>query len=106
MKQRRDVFFAIADENRRAILLLLAGQKQPLSIGTIAHDFNISRNGVAKHISVLKESGLVSTEFIGRENFVALEAQKLAEVQQWVSVFEAFWHEKLGNLKTLIESKK
>jgi DNA-binding transcriptional ArsR family regulator len=94
MKERRDVFFAIADENRRAILELLAKEGQPMSVGNIAVDFNISRYGVSKHISVLKESGLVSTEFYGRENYVSLEAAKLAEVYQWISIFEEFWKTK------------
>jgi DNA-binding transcriptional ArsR family regulator len=105
MKQRRDVFFAIADENRRAILELLARHGEPLPVGEIADDFKISRNGISKHIIVLKESGLVSTEFIGRENYVSLEAQQLAEVYQWISIFEAFWKTKLSKLKQLVESR-
>jgi DNA-binding transcriptional ArsR family regulator len=105
MKQRRDVFFAIADENRRAILELLVRHGQPLSVGEIADDFKISRNGISKHIIVLKESGLVDTQFIGRENYVTLEAQQLAEVYQWIAIFETFWKGKLLTLKKLVESK-
>jgi len=106
MKQRRDVFFAIADESRRAILELLAKQGQPLSVGAIANDFNISRNGISKHIIVLRESGLVITEYSGRENYVSLDAIKLAEVYQWISIFEEFWKTKLVKLKKIVESKK
>jgi DNA-binding transcriptional ArsR family regulator len=106
MKERRDVFFAIADENRRAILALLARTQKPLSIGDIAYNFQITRAGVSKHIKVLSESRLVSTEYSGRENLVYLQAQHLTEVYQWVSLFEEFWTAKLKNVKTLIESNK
>ena len=105
MKERRDVFFAIADENRRAILEKLALENS-LSIGAIANDFKVSRNAISKHIIVLKESGLVTTEFLGRENMVSLNALQLAEVYQWISIFEEFWKGKLNRLKNLVESKK
>jgi DNA-binding transcriptional ArsR family regulator len=105
MKERRDVFFAIADENRRAILEKLAFEKGNLSVGTIASNFKVSRNAISKHIIVLKESGLVTTEYIGRENMVSIDAHKLAEVYQWISLFEEFWKGKLNNLKRLVESK-
>ena len=106
MKQRRDIFFAIADENRRAILEVLARHGEAMPIGAIAGDFEISRNGIAKHILVLKESGLVRTEFIGRENYVSLEASRLAEVYQWISLFEEFWLVKLDKLKQVIISDR
>lgn len=106
MKERRDVFFAIADENRRAILEKLALENNGLSVGAIANNFKVSRNAISKHIIVLKESGLVTTEFLGRENMVSLNALKLAEVYQWISIFEEFWKGKLNRLKALVESKK
>jgi DNA-binding transcriptional ArsR family regulator len=105
MKERRDVFFAIADENRRAILEKLAVEKDSLSVGTIANDFKVSRNAISKHIIVLKESGLVTTQYLGRENMVSLDALKLAEVYTWIYIFEEFWGEKLNKLKKLVESK-
>ena len=104
MKERRDVFFAIADENRRAILELLAKEKQPLSIGAIATDFKITRAGVSKHIKVLNESGLVTTSFSGRENYVDLKVAQLVQIHQWISIFEDFWNVKLTQLKSLVES--
>ena len=105
MKERRDVFFAIADENRRAILEKLAHENGSLSVGAIANDFHVSRNAISKHIIVLKESGLVSTQFLGRENMVSLEAERLAEVYQWIAIFEDFWQGGLNRLKTFVESK-
>lgn len=105
MKERRDVFFAIADESRRTILEVLAKENRPLSIAVIANEFKISRYGVTKHINVLRESGLVSTEFLGRENHVSLQSEKLAEVYQWVSIFEDFWKGRLIKLKTMTEEK-
>jgi DNA-binding transcriptional ArsR family regulator len=106
MKERRDVFFAIADENRRGILQKLALENESLSVGTIAENFKISRNAVSKHIIILRESGLVETEYHGRENMVSLNAYKLAEVYQWVSIFEEFWNVKLLKLKYIVEAKK
>ncbi len=102
MIARRDVFFAIADEQ---ILMMLAKEKQPMSINTIANGFDITRAGVSKHIKILSESGLVTTAYAGREHFVSLQATQLAEVHEWVTVFEEFWHAKLSVLKTMVESK-
>lgn len=104
MKGRRDAFFAIADPSRRAILEKLASERS-LSVGAIAGDFELSRNAISKHIIVLKESGLVTTQYVGRENIVSLNAQELAAVYQWVAIFETFWNEKLQRLKSLVESK-
>lgn len=104
MKERRDVFFAIADESRRSILMRLATENEPLPISAILSDFSISRTGIAKHIKVLEESGLVSTEFRGRENYISLEAGKLAEIYDWVSFFEGFWIEKIHKLKRMVET--
>ena len=87
------------------VAISFTGTFEPLSVGTIANDFNISRNGISKHIIVLRESGLVNTEYSGRENYVSLNAQQLAEVYQWVSLFEEFWKTKLNKLKKLVESK-
>lgn len=106
MKERRDVFFAIADENRRSILEKLAYEKESISVGAIANDFKVSRNAISKHIIVLKESGLVNTEFIGRENKVSINAHKLVEIYQWISIFEDFWKGRLFKLKELLETKK
>lgn len=105
MKERRDVFFAIADENRRMILEVLARERRPLSIAAIANDFKISRNGITKHINVLRESGLVSTEYLGRENHISLESEKLAEVYQWISIFEDFWKHRIVKLKSMAEAE-
>lgn len=105
MKERRDVFFAIADENRRAILEKLALEDKSLSIGDIANDFKVSRNAVSKHIIVLRESRLVKTEYVGRENMVSLDAEKLAEVYHWISIFEVFWKGRLNKLKHMVENK-
>lgn len=104
MKERRDVFFAIADESRRAILMKLATEEEPLPISAILSGFDISRTGIAKHIKVLEESGLVSTQFRGRENYISLEAGQLAEVYQWVFFFERFWMERVHKLKKMVES--
>ncbi|OJW83363.1 MAG: hypothetical protein BGO69_02805 [Bacteroidetes bacterium 46-16] len=104
MKERRDVFFAIADESRRTILMKLASEEEPIPISAIISGFGTSRSAVAKHIKVLEESGLVSTEFRGRENYISLEAAKLEEVYEWVFFFEQFWIGKIHKLKKMVEA--
>lgn len=104
MKERRDVFFAIADESRRAILVKLATENEAMPISAFVSDFNISRTGIAKHIKVLEESGLVSSSFKGRENYISLEADKLAEAYDWIAFFETFWIDRVHKLKKMVEA--
>ena len=102
---RRDVFHAIADPNRRAILGLLANQNLTLS-GVAAH-FDISRPGISKHIKILAECGLVVIHQQGRERFCEAQLEKLNEVSDWIEQSRKVWDQRLDRLdKYLNELQK
>jgi len=101
---RRDVFQAIADPNRRAILSLLAQQR--LTLNGVAENFRISRPAVSRHIKILKECGLVVVIPQGRERFVEARFDKLEEVTRWVEQYRQLWEEKFNRLDTLLEELK
>lgn len=93
---RRDVFHAIADPNRRAILSLLANQK--LTLGGVAAHFDISRPGISKHIKILTECGLVVIHQQGRERFCEARLEKLNEVSDWVKQSQKVWEQRFDRL--------
>ncbi len=101
---RRDVFQAIADPNRRAIINLLA--KQELNLNAVADNFDISRPAVSKHIKILTECGLVSIKQEGRERYCRAELSKLKEVAEWTNRYREFWNDKLDALGTFLEDEK
>ena len=101
---RRDVFQAIADPNRRAILSLLAQQR--LTLNGVAENFRISRPAVSRHIKILKECGLVVVIPQGRERFVEARFDKLEEVTRWVEQYRQLWEEKFNRLDDLLEQMK
>ncbi len=94
---RRDVFQAIADPNRRAIISLLAEQ-QKLNVNGLAEKFKISRPAISRHIKILSECGLVVTSQQGRDKYCEMKFQKLTEVSDWVEQYRKFWEEKLDAL--------
>jgi DNA-binding transcriptional ArsR family regulator len=98
---RRDVFQAIADPNRRAILGLLAQQK--LTLNEVAGNFNVSRPAISKHIKILTECGLVTIEQHGRERYCEARLEKLNEVSDWVEQYRRFWTEKLDALEIYLD---
>jgi DNA-binding transcriptional ArsR family regulator len=95
---RRDVFQAIADPNRRAILGLLA-EKKKLTLNGVAENFKISRPAVSKHIKILSECGLVITSQIGRERYCEARLEKLDEVTDWVEHYRRIWNARLDSLE-------
>lgn len=101
---RRDVFQAIADPNRRAILNLLARQR--LSLNGVAENFRISRPAVSRHIRILKECGLVVVIPRGRERFVEARFDKLGEVTDWIEQYRQIWDERFNRLDDLLEQMK
>ncbi|MBX9448605.1 MAG: metalloregulator ArsR/SmtB family transcription factor [Taibaiella sp.] len=102
---RRDVFQAIADPTRRMIIRkLMSG---PLNIGQIAADSGITRQGIAKHLKVLSECGMISVIQKGREQFCEAQLDQLDEVVDWVNVSRKLWQQRLEKLdKFLAETKK
>jgi DNA-binding transcriptional ArsR family regulator len=93
---RRDVFQAIADPNRRAIIGLLANQK--LSVNAVAEHFPISRPAISRHIKILKECGLVVVRRKGRERYCELRLDKLSEVAEWVEQSRNVWDQRFDRL--------
>lgn len=98
----RDVFNAIADPTRRQLLDLLAGVDE-MPLHEMSRKFSMGRTGVAKHLTILKEAGLVADRKVGRESRYHLNASRLREVQEWVSFYERFWTERIDRLKGLLE---
>jgi len=94
---RRDVFQAIADPKRRAIIQLLA--LQTLTLNGIAEHFKISRPAVSKHVKILTECGLIKVEQKGRERYCEAQLGKLGEVSDWVEQYRKFWEMKFDALE-------
>jgi DNA-binding transcriptional ArsR family regulator len=102
---RRDVFQAIADPNRRAILSLLANQR--LTLNGVAENFRISRPAISRHIRILKECGLVVVVPQGRERFCEVRFDRLAEVSDWVERYRQIWEGRFDRLDdVLLELQK
>ncbi len=93
---RRDVFQAIADPTRRAILNLLAAQ--PLTLNGVAEHFEISRPAISRHIKILAECGLVVIHKQGRERYCEVQLDKLNEVSTWVEQYRATWEQRFNRL--------
>lgn len=100
---KHDVFQAIADPTRRQVLKLLSEKDMPIS--EISRQFPVSRTAIVKHLQVLSEARLVTAKKTGREKIFSLQPEPLAEVQEWISYYEQFWHNKLSVLKHLIEEE-
>ena len=86
METRRDVFQAIADPTRRAILLLIAAQA--MTPNAIAEEFHSNRQAVSKHIQILTECELVKQEKKGREIYYHINASKMNEIDKWIQQFK------------------
>lgn len=104
MKVRRDVFQAIADPTRRAILLLIAAQA--MTPNAIAEEFHTSRQAVSKHIQILTECELVKQEQKGREIYYHINATKINEVDQWVEKFKNLLQTQFNQLDTVLSTLK
>lgn len=101
---RRDVFQAIADPTRRAILSLIAVHSMTPS--AIAEHFDSSRQAVSKHLKILTECELIKPELRGREIHYAIEIDKMKEIDQWLDKFRALWETKFNQLEGLLKEMK
>lgn len=99
------LFKAIADPTRRDIFHALVLATSALSITQISNQFEISRQGVTKHIKTLEDAGLVYIDAQGRERFCNANAKPLKELSKWIKFYEQFWDDKLGNLGDYLDSK-
>jgi DNA-binding transcriptional ArsR family regulator len=102
MESRRDVFQAIADPTRRAILTLLA--VQALTPGAIADHFESSRQTISKHIRILTECELVKPEQNGREIYYHINAKQMSEVADFIEPFRKMWDERFDKLETIMKT--
>jgi DNA-binding transcriptional ArsR family regulator len=91
------VYDAIADPTRRAILGILAEGES--NVGNLAERFPISLNGVSKHVKVLERAGLVQRTIHGREHRLRLNAEPLQEASMWLEHYRAFWTDRLASLE-------
>ncbi len=100
MKLRRDIFQAIADPTRRAILVLLT--TQTMTAGAIANNFNVARPTISKHIQILNECDLVEANHQGREIFYQIKIDKMKEIDKWLEQFRIIWENRFGQLDNLL----
>ncbi len=101
---RRDIFQAVADPTRRAILLLIA--LKAMTPNAIADNFNTTRQAVSKHLKILTECELVKQEQKGREIYYTLEIDKMKEIDKWLEQFRKIWETRFNQLDDLLETIK
>ena len=101
---RRDIFQAIADPTRRAILVLIAAQA--MTPNSLAEHFDTTRQAVSKHLRILTECELVKQEFQGREIYYQLEINKMKEIDQWIEQFRKIWETRFNQLDKVLSTIK
>ncbi|HEX9484148.1 MAG TPA: metalloregulator ArsR/SmtB family transcription factor [Gemmatimonadaceae bacterium] len=98
-----DVFRAIADPTRRALLDRLRGGPAPVNV--LAAEFSQSRPAISRHLRVLRQARLVNETRAGRERLYELDPVPLQKVVGWIEGYRAFWQTSLTNLKQRLERK-
>nr|WP_240548044.1 metalloregulator ArsR/SmtB family transcription factor [Paenibacillus lignilyticus] len=101
----RDTFDAIADPTRRELIRLLA-EAEEVPLHELTSQFQMGRTAVSKHLTILKEAGLVLDRKVGRETRFRLNAEPLREIQHWVSFYSKFWNTNLIRLQHLLEEEE
>jgi DNA-binding transcriptional ArsR family regulator len=101
---RRDIFQAIADPTRRAILTLIA--VQAMTPNAIADNFNTTRQAISKHLRILSECELVKQEQQGREIYYSLEIEKMKEIDKWLTQFRKIWETRFSQLDKVLSTIK
>src|SRR5690349_587942 len=96
-----DVFNAIAEPQRREILVLLRAGEAPVT--EVAHELGMSQPGASKHLRVLREVGLVRDRRVGKQRLYGLDARGLRPVHQWTGGFEQFWNESFDRLDAYVQ---
>ncbi len=97
----QNTFRALADPTRRDILRHLASQD--MTIAQVAQNFDMTRAAVKKHLTVLSDGGLITVKARGREKINTLNKDGFALIFDWFSYFDAFWDDRLSDLKSAIE---
>src|ERR1700730_17900886 len=104
MNLRRDVFQAIADPTRRAILLLVASQS--MAAGAIASNFDTARPTVSKHLQILTECELLEQNQKGREIYYHINAKKMKEVDDFIEPFRKMWDDRFNKIESIMSKYK
>jgi DNA-binding transcriptional ArsR family regulator len=99
-KMRRDIFQAIADPTRRAIITLIA--LQAMTPNALAEHFDTTRQAVSKHLRILTECELIKQEHRGREIYYQLEVDKMKEIDKWIEQFRKIWETRFDQLDNLL----
>jgi DNA-binding transcriptional ArsR family regulator len=101
---RRDIFQAIADPTRRAILVLVA--VQTMTPNAIAEHFDIRRQSISKHLRILSECNLLTQKHEGREIFYELKIEKLKEIDIWLDQFRKIMEQSFNQLDDVLNTIK
>lgn len=101
---KRDIFQAIADPTRRAILVLVSSAA--LTPNAIAEKFNTTRQAVSKHIKILNECELLEERKVGREIYYQLKIDKMKEIDQWLEQFKQIWEKRFYQLDQVLINLK
>ena len=101
---KRDVFQAIADPTRRAIIALIA--LQAMTPNAIAENFHTTRQAVSKHLRILTECELVMQEQKGREIYYSLEIEKMKEIDEWLEQYRKIWEARFSQLDEVLAKLK
>jgi DNA-binding transcriptional ArsR family regulator len=104
IRMRRDIFQAIADPTRRAIIGLIA--LQSMTPNAIAENFNSTRQAVSKHLRILTECELVKQENRGREIYYTLEIEKMKEIDNWLAQYRKIWETRFNQLDKVLSTLK
>lgn len=103
MNNVNNIFSALADENRRKIMVMLSHESK--SVNAIAEKFNISRPAISKHLRILERSKLVTQKKEGRERYYRFNPKPMKAVFDWFKFYDKFWDDKLNSLKLFVEGK-
>src|SRR5262245_12210525 len=104
METRRDIFQAIADPTRRALISLIL--VQAMTPNALAEQFDSSRQAVSKHIQILKECGIIKSKQIGREIYYQVDTNKFKEVDKWLEPFREMWQNRFRKLDNVLAQMK
>ena len=99
---RRDIFQAIADPTRRAIIVLIA--LKAMTPNALAEHFDTSRQAVSKHLKVLTECEIIKQEQQGREIYYTLEIDKMKEIDKWLEQFRKIWETRFSQLDNVLST--
>ena len=104
MESRRDIFQAIADPTRRAIITLIA--VQAMTPNALAENFHTSRQAISKHLQILTECELVKQDQQGREIYYQLDIKKMKEIDKWLAQFRSIWEKQFNQLDNVLSTIK